>query len=126
MATEKTILLAEDEEMLHQVAKKIIESLNYNVISAFDGEEAVSAYKENPSIDLVILDMKMPKMDGKEAFALIKELNPEARIILSSGLSADSEIDMILSSFPNTDFIQKPYRKAQLSEMIQSILSTEA
>ncbi len=126
MATEKTILLAEDEEMLHQVAKKIIESLNYNVISAFDGEEAVSAYKENPSINLVILDMKMPKMDGKEAFALIKELNPEARIILSSGLSADSEIDMILSSFPNTDFIQKPYRKAQLSEMIQSILSTEA
>ena len=126
MATEKTILLAEDEEMLHQVAKKIIESLNYNVISAFDGEEAVSAYKENPSIDLFILDMKMPKMDGKEAFALIKELNPEARIILSSGLSADSEIDMILSSFPNTDFIQKPYRKAQLSEMIQSILSTEA
>lgn len=126
MATEKTILLAEDEEMLHQVAKKIIESLNYNVISAFDGEEAVSAYKENPAIDLVILDMKMPKMDGKEAFALIKELNPEARIILSSGLSADSEIDMILSSFPNTDFIQKPYRKAQLSEMIQSILSTEA
>ena len=126
MATEKTILLAEDEEMLHQVAKKIIESLNYNVISAFDGEEAVSAYKENPSIDLVILDMKMPKMDGKEAFALIKELNPEARIILSSGLSADSEIEMILSSFPNTNFIQKPYRKALLAEMIQSILGSNS
>ncbi|HPJ14850.1 MAG TPA: response regulator [Spirochaetota bacterium] len=126
MATEKTILLAEDEEMLHMVARKIIESMNYTVISAFNGEEAVSAYKENPSIDLVILDMKMPKMDGKEAFALIKEINSEAKIILSSGLSADSEIEMILSSFPDTSFIQKPYRKAQLSEMIQSIVGSNS
>ncbi len=126
MATEKTILLAEDEEMLHVVARKIIESLDYIVISAFNGEEAVSAYKENPSIDLVILDMKMPKMDGKEAFSLIKEINSEAKIILSSGLSADSEIEMILSSFPDTSFIQKPYRKAQLSEMIQSILGSNS
>ena len=126
MATEKTILLAEDEEMLHMVARKIIESLNYTVISAFDGEEAVSAYKENPAIDLVILDMKMPKIDGKEAFAIIKEINPEVKIIFSSGLSADSEIEMILSSFPNTNFIQKPYRKAQLTEMIQTLVGSNS
>ena len=122
------VLVVDDEKL---VRKGIVLGVDWPalgcivVAEASNGLEGLeAARKYNP--DLIITDIKMPKMDGKEAFALIKEINSEAKIILSSGLSADSEIEMILSSFPDTSFIQKPYRKAQLSEMIQSIVGSNS
>ena len=119
MATEKTILLAEDEEMLHLVAKKIIESMNYKVISAFNGEEAVSAYKENPVIDLVILDICLPGKDGIETLSEIMELNKKLPVIINSAYGTYKDNFMTWSA---DAYVVKSSDLSELKTTIRALL----
>ncbi len=117
-----TVLLVDDEEAILEVGKDLLEALGYRVIIARDGKEAIEAFgKNHEDIDLVVLDMVMPIMGGGEAYDRMKEINPNIKVLLSSGYSIDGEAAEILERGCN-DFIQKPFRMNDLSEKIGEIL----
>jgi len=120
---ERTVLLVEDEEMICNVASRMLEKLGYFVSICNNGHEAVSFYKKNHhSIDLIILDMVMPEMGGKETFFALKEINPKAKVLISSGYSIEGDAQTLLNKGAN-GFIQKPFRKGELSKKICDILA---
>jgi two-component system cell cycle sensor histidine kinase/response regulator CckA len=117
-----TLLLVDDEEMIIKVAKELLQELGYQVMSALSGQEAIELYKKNADkIDLVIMDMIMPGMSGGETFDRLKEINPEIKVLLSSGYSINGQASKILERGCD-GFIQKPFNLIQLSDKIQSII----
>jgi len=116
------ILVVDDEEVMRATAKAILEDLGYEVIVAENGEQALSMFKENSeSIDLIILDMVMPLMNGRDCFNALKEHEPKARIVLSSGFASEEDLKDMMNSGLN-GFIRKPYRKSALSEIVHETL----
>ncbi len=121
MGTE-TILLVDDENMIIDVGDEILQEMGYRVLCAGGGKEAVEIYKARKGeIDMVILDMIMPDMGGGEAYDRMKEINPDVKVLLSSGYSIDGEASQILERGCD-GFIQKPFAMRQLSESIRKVL----
>jgi two-component system cell cycle sensor histidine kinase/response regulator CckA len=119
----ETILVIDDEPANLQVTKEILESLQYNVHTASNGNDAVAFYLEyQADIDLILLDMIMPGMSGGETFDRLKQLNPEVRVLLSSGYSLEGQAQDILNR-GCLGFIQKPYKIEELADKIQDIIS---
>ena len=116
------ILVVDDEETVRSVTKDILENYGYRVWLAENGLQAIEAYSMlSDEIDLVILDMIMPKMGGSETFSKLKDLNPEANAILSSGYSQSGRAQEILDSGV-TGFVQKPFEINELLSEIRSVL----
>jgi CheY-like chemotaxis protein len=116
-----TVLLVDDEEVILEVGQDLLEAMGYLVLTADNGEEAVEVYRKNRDIDIVVLDMVMPTMGGGEGYDRMKEINPDVKVLLSSGFSIDGEATEILERGCN-GFIQKPFRMNQLSQAIREIL----
>ncbi|MBW1781456.1 MAG: response regulator [Deltaproteobacteria bacterium] len=117
-----TILLVDDEALIMDVGKLILEKLGYTVMVANGGQEALDLYRRTPDqIDLIILDMIMPDLSGGEAYDQLKAMNPHVKVILSSGYSADGRAKDILRRGCN-GFIQKPFTIRALSQKIREIL----
>ncbi len=118
----ETILLVDDEDIIIDVDKPMLEKLGYVVIVARDGENAVDAVSETgDNIDLVILDLIMPVMDGSKTFDAIREIHPKMPIILSSGYSLKGKATDIMRRGCNA-FIQKPFNISELSQLIRKVL----
>ncbi|MGL1894211.1 MAG: PAS domain S-box protein [Spirochaetaceae bacterium] len=118
-----TILVVDDENIVRLVIGQLITELGYNVIYASDGEECIKIYNEKySSIDLVVLDMVMPNMNGRDVFYAIKEINPDVKVLISSGFSKDISIEKLIEDGVS-GFIQKPYKKLELSLKIGGILT---
>ena len=121
----ETILIADDEEMVLQVGEEMLNVLGYKVFSAAGGNEAVEVYrKRQDEIDLIILDMIMPDMVGGEVYEAIRKINPEVKVLLSSGYSINGEATEILDRGCN-GFIQKPFGVKNLSKKIREILNKQ-
>ena len=121
---EGLILVVDDEETMRITAKAILEDLGYNVLLAENGEEALKMYNHAlTSIDLVLLDMIMPQMNGRECFNALRELDPEARVIISSGFTRDEDLSALKESGLK-GFIKKPYRTAPLSQIVHKALTS--
>ncbi len=118
----ETILLVDDEEMLLDVAKELISKLGYQVLVANSGEDSVRTIANpNKGIDLVIIDLIMPGMDGGQTFDQIREIRPQIPVMLCSGYALDGYASEIMSRGCN-GFIQKPYNLSELSKKIRKIL----
>ena len=118
-----TILLIDDEEMIIKVGQELLQELGYSVIAARSGEEAVKLYNKNrDKIDLVVMDMIMPGMGGGETFDRLKAVNPDVKVLLSSGYSINGQASKILERGCD-GFIQKPFNLNQLSEKIRGIVA---
>ena len=118
----KTILLVDDEDVIIDVCKEILKALGYKVLIASGGIKALEIYKKNKDkINIVILDMIMPGVGGGEAYDRMKEINPDIKVLLSSGYSIDGQAADILKRGCN-GFIQKPFNMKQLAEKIREIL----
>jgi len=127
-----TILIVDDQEMVRALVSDLLGELNYKVIAACDGEEAVTLYRsmmeqaleqdrqEHP-VDLVILDMILPKLDGKETFDHLRQINPDVRVILSSGYDVDDRVKEVLDHGA-LGFIQKPYHIESLLNLVRKVL----
>jgi CheY-like chemotaxis protein len=121
----ETILLVDDEHMVIDIGKEILEKLGYDVITAAGGTEAVDLFKKSKKkIDLVILDMIMPDMSGRETFENLKAHRADVKVLLSSGYSIDGQATEILNSGCK-GFIQKPFSLKQLSRKMREILDGE-
>ena len=118
----ETILFMDDEEMITDVIEELFDRLGYKVLVAGSGKEAIAVYERNKGhIDLVILDMIMPDMNGSETYDTIKTIDPEVKVLLSSGYSLDGQATGILERGCN-GFIQKPFKMKELSKKIRKIL----
>lgn len=118
----ETVLLVDDEGMIIDVGREILKTLGYKVLLASGGKEAIEVYKANKDrIDMVILDMIMPDMGGGETYDLLKEINPQIKVLLSSGYSLEGQAQEIMERGCN-GFIQKPFDVKQLSAKIRKIL----
>ncbi|MGD2030197.1 MAG: response regulator [Desulfobacterales bacterium] len=119
--TEK-ILFIDDEDIIIQVGRDMIKSLGYEVLTAENGKEAVEIYEKNMErIDMAILDIIMPVMDGAETYKKLKEINPDIKVLLSSGYGIDGQATKILDRGCN-GFIQKPFNIRTLSKKIRNVL----
>jgi PAS domain S-box-containing protein len=118
----ETVLLVDDEDMIIDVGKPILEQMGYNVLIATGGKEALDIYeKKKQEIGIVILDMIMPGIGGGDTFDRLKELNPDIKVLLSSGYSINGQATKILERGCD-GFIQKPFNVMGLSRKIRGIL----
>ncbi|MCD4718251.1 MAG: response regulator [Desulfobacula sp.] len=119
-----TILLVDDEKGVVEVCSEMLETLGYEVESVSNGLDALEIIKtRNGEIDLVILDMVMPKMNGEETFEKIRTLDPDMRVLVSSGYSREAEIEKMMKKGCN-EFILKPFDVAALSEKLNTVFKT--
>jgi PAS domain S-box-containing protein len=118
----ESILLVDDEEMIIEVGKAMLEKLGYRVIVAHSGEQAMDVFLQDvEKIDLILLDLIMPGMDGGKTFDSIRETNQTIPVILSSGYAINGQAAEILSRGCN-GFIQKPFNISELSKKIRKVL----
>ncbi|MEA3224085.1 MAG: PAS domain S-box protein, partial [Thermodesulfobacteriota bacterium] len=119
------ILLVDDEDMIREIGKEIIEALGYKVITVKDGYECIDILKrDSDKFDLVILDMIMPGLDGKHTLDKMKRLNINTRVIISSGFAFDYEAsDNIFSDSLVVGRLNKPFNMNDLSHILSEILS---
>jgi two-component system, cell cycle sensor histidine kinase and response regulator CckA len=118
----ETILLADDEEMIRDLGRQILEIHGYRVITAVDGQEAIDTYiRDRARIDLVILDLTMPRLSGLEVMGRIREIDPEARILLSSGYRWDTA-PAAQGVGKASGFLPKPYRAELLARAVRQVL----
>ena len=119
----ETILLIDDEEMILDVARQMLASLGYQVLTANSGLSALELYRENSvRIDLVILDMIMPQMSGSRVFEGLKAINPHVPVLLSSGYSINGQAMDILRRGCR-GFIQKPFTIKELALKLREVLN---
>jgi len=119
---EGTILIIEDEEVLVELFRKILEMLGYRVLEAKTGEDAVElANTFDGRIDLALLDIKLPDMDGGSVYPLIMEARPDLKVIVCSGYSIDGPAQKILDAGAE-GFIQKPFLIAPFAEKLKEVL----
>ena len=118
----ETILIVDDQETIWDFLIEALQKLGYSVLLAEDGEDAVEIYRNNPGeIDLVLLDMVMPRLDGPEAFRRIREIDPKARILLSSGFVSEEDVHELLQAGA-CGFLPKPHRLPVVCRAIREAL----
>jgi CheY-like chemotaxis protein len=120
----KLILVVDDEHIVRETVRLMLDDLGYDVIIANDGEDGVRVYNENSQkIALVLMDMVMPNLNGVEAFYKIIAINPAAKIIIASGFTTfDENIMEQLYQNGLKLFIKKPYLQYELGRVLTGIL----
>jgi CheY-like chemotaxis protein len=118
-------LIVDDEEIIIDVSIEMLKKIGYRVLKALSGKEAISEYQASSAkIDLVILDLIMPKISGSEVYDKLKEINPQVKVLLSSGYSVDGQATEILKRGCN-GFIPKPFNMEELSRKVNEILDSK-
>ena len=118
----ETVLLIDDEEMIVDVGRQMLEKLGYKVLTAKNGKEAIEIYQKNKEkVDIVILDVIMPGLSGGETYDRLKKIDHNVDVLLASGYGINRQISEILERGCN-GFIQKPFNMKQLSRKIREII----
>ncbi len=116
------VLLVDDEEVIRLTCSQMLEDMGYTVFVASNGKEAVDMIRESDNrIDVTIMDMIMPVMDGQKAIETIRSFDAEMKIIASSGFVKDAENNR-LESFNLSGFLHKPYKISELSQLLKATL----
>ncbi|MCE9612737.1 MAG: MASE1 domain-containing protein [Lentisphaerae bacterium] len=120
------ILLVDDEELVREVASRMLRSLGYRVTLCSGGKEAIEIYrKDQPNIDLVILDLIMPDVSGRDTFRALRTINPAVKALLASGHSFNKDMQTVLDEGA-LGLIEKPFSIAGLSRMIAQAMASLA
>jgi DNA-binding NtrC family response regulator len=120
------VLVADDEAAVLALARPILERAGFRVVTAVDGREALELYKRHGrEIRLVVLDMTMPLLDGEACFLALRELDPDAKIVMTSGFS-EQEVVAHFVGKGLAGFVQKPYKADLLLGKIRHILHGSA
>ncbi len=118
----ETVLVVDDEEPVRKLLRRILEQGGYTVLLAADGIEAVKLYAERSAeIDLVVLDIIMPWMGGQETYERLREINPDVKVLLSSGYSENGQAQDILAAGAK-GFLQKPYDQRTVLRKVREVL----
>ncbi|HBA88346.1 MAG TPA: hypothetical protein DCZ75_10270 [Geobacter sp.] len=117
-----TVLLVDDEETIRALGSEMLKELGFEVVTAEDGRRALETYQSRSDITLVILDLTMPHMDGEQCFRALREVNPEVKVIMSSGFT-EQEVTHKFVGKGLAGFIQKPYKLSTLREVLSELSS---
>ena len=119
---DETILVAEDNDEVRRLAKEILTSRGYTVIEAIDGEDAIRRFAEHErEIDLLLLDVVMPRMNGKETHEAIKKINPLVKVLFTSGYTGDVVLDKGVHD-ESINFISKPLSPDEMLRKVREVL----
>jgi len=117
-----TVLVVDDEETVREMSSAMLEAMGFETMTACNGEEGLALYKKyQRDIVLILTDLTMPRMSGNELFSAIRKINPNCRIILSSGYNSQDAIQQF-SGKGLAGFVQKPYTLKVLSNEIKKVL----
>lgn len=114
------VLVAEDEAMLRAIAVEMLEDAGYAVFQAGDGEEALALLKNNPGIEILVSDIKMPRMDGYALAEAGLQLRPELKILLMTGYAQDPPPSLLRAREIHT--LHKPFNLERLCELVGEML----
>lgn len=118
----RCILLVDDEEIILDVGTIMLEKIGYQVLGAHNSAEAVEIFKRNGNkIDLVLLDLNLPDESGADTFNKIREIDPDARIILSTGYNETQEVYELMN-LGCRGMLQKPFSLEKLFEVVAGAL----
>jgi CheY-like chemotaxis protein len=116
------VLLVDDEESIRGLGQRLLGRLGFHVLTAVDGRDALEVYVQHKDeIVLVLLDLTMPRMGGEETLRELRRLDPEVRVVLSSGY-AESEVTSRFSGDDIAGFVQKPYSLDDLKQRMRAAL----
>jgi CheY-like chemotaxis protein len=119
------ILVVDDEPLIREMAREILEAAGYSVTEAVDGQSGLDTFMETPGgFDLVLLDLVMPRLHGFQVMDRILQVAPRTRILISSGFSPDSRPELTRPT-PTTTFLAKPYRSKDLVDTVRRLLAAE-
>ena len=119
-----TVLVVEDEESVRRAVRIMLTRLGFSVITANDGVEGVEAFREHADdLTCVLLDLTMPRMDGKEAFEELTRIRQDVPVIVTSGYS-ETQVRAGFPAAPPTDFLRKPYRLEELRQAFRRVLAS--
>ncbi len=119
------ILVVDDEPIMRVTAQNILQDLGYQVLLAVDGQQGLEKFEaQHEEIDLVIMDMIMPRMNGRDCFKAMKERDHNVRMILSSGFTPEQDLKEMLDQ-GLCDFIHKPYHREELSQVVARVLAQD-
>jgi len=120
----ETILLVDDEEMIRRLGRRVLEKCGYTVLIATNGAEAITAYKkQGDNIDLVLLDVIMPQMNGQECLRRLQELDPEVKVLIATGFTAESSVQH-LKAEGVLGVVEKPFSIQTLAEAVRAALDS--
>lgn len=118
----ETVLIVDDEKMVLNATSDMLSYLGYKTLKAENGKVALDIFQNNPDIKCVILDMIMPGMDGEKVFVELKKLQPEIKVIISSGYSMSSKVEALLMNGAK-GFLEKPFSMDELSDKMNEVLA---
>ena len=122
----ETLLLVDDEKKIRDVCRDGLKLMGYTVITADSGEAAIDIYgRSHATIDVVILDMIMPGLNGRETYKRLRQINPDVRVLLASGYAFEGQEKEILEDKCN-GYIQKPFKIEKLAMMIKEIMERDS
>ncbi len=120
-----TVLVVDDEYIMREVSRNILEQTGFEVLATGEGKEALELYRQHmASIRLILVDRTMPTMPGEEVLERILSLNPEARIVLMSGYRSDSTVRELIDK-GMAEFLPKPFRPEELVEKVRSVIAPQ-
>jgi CheY-like chemotaxis protein len=122
----QTVLIVDDDEVVRSLTKQMLEEAGYAVMIAADGRQALDLFGASAdAIDVVLLDMTMPHMDGETTFNHLREIRQDVPVIVTSGYNEQEAMDRFADS-PPAGFLQKPYRMGQLVEAVRRLSEPES
>ena len=122
LSSNRTILVVEDEKLMLRLLEKVFSQKGYQVFAVSDGEEAIEIYSYHGSkIDIVLLDVGLPRMTGWQVFSKMQQENPDVRVVIASGyLEPKRKADMTCAGVK--DFVTKPYRLDDVVRTIENVI----
>lgn len=117
------ILIVDDHYVIRDVTSRMLSTLGYESVLARDGLEAIQIYRQNQGkFDVVILDLVMPNMNAQDCLELLRSVNKDVRVIISSGYDTNNSMQGILNEQGVFAFLQKPFQLSQLSEVVEAVI----
>jgi PAS domain S-box-containing protein len=116
------ILIVDDEPAVREVGSELLQELGYEVLTAPDGKAALEVFDQNPGVDVVVLDMVMPKLDGEGTFHALQKKDPDIKVVISSGYTEDEKVRGLLE-LGALAFVQKPYRAQTLADAVEDAMA---
>ncbi|MFN0146994.1 MAG: response regulator [Dehalococcoidia bacterium] len=124
VALQGTVLVIDDDDIVRTVIGRMLERAGFHVLTAEDGLAGIAAFREHlTTVQAVILDMTMPRMDGVETCRSLRELSPGVKVILSSGY-AQRDAVVQLPALAVAGYLQKPYAADELLALLHSVIAT--
>ena len=123
MKSKRTALIVDDDDIVLEVEEFMCKKIGFEVLKAKSGMQACRLYQdEKDHIDLVVLDMIMPDEHGAKTYKQLKKINPNIKVLVSSGMGKDNSVRKIINDWPN-GFLPKPIKFEEFTKSVDTILS---